>query len=124
MVKSAPNCLLCKIASGVIKADIFYRDDHILAIKDINPLTPGHLVVFSKNHYPLSQNMPPGERAYLFNKVITIAQKLKKETKTDSYNLLVFDGPHSEGLIPHRPHFHVVPRKQSDGLTIDPRSSS
>ena len=45
-----PNCIFCKIIAGEVEAKKYYEDDEFLAIYDINPITEGHLVVFSKNN--------------------------------------------------------------------------
>ena len=44
------DCLFCKIISKEIKADIVYEDDRLLAIKDINPAAPVHLLIIPKIH--------------------------------------------------------------------------
>lgn len=44
------DCLFCKIAAREIPADIVYEDDEVIAIKDINPQAPIHLLVIPKRH--------------------------------------------------------------------------
>jgi len=45
------DCLFCKIAAGEIEADILYKDDQILVLKDINPQAPVHLLVLPVEHH-------------------------------------------------------------------------
>lgn len=115
-------CVFCKIIKGEIKADFFFKGDAILAVKDIKPITLGHTVVFSKNHYTNTVNMPSKERAKLFNKAVTLAEKLKKELKAQGYNLLICQGQAAESGVPHRPHIHIIPRRAGDNFHIDPRN--
>jgi histidine triad (HIT) family protein len=44
------DCLFCKIVDGTIPAAIVYRDDHVVAFKDINPQSPTHILVIPVRH--------------------------------------------------------------------------
>ncbi|MEI7579595.1 MAG: HIT domain-containing protein [bacterium] len=46
-----PNCLFCKIASGVIPSYKIYETENFLAFLDIFPHTEGYTLVIPKNHY-------------------------------------------------------------------------
>jgi histidine triad (HIT) family protein len=47
---SKADCLFCKIVSGKIDADIVYRNDRVLAFRDINPQAPTHVLIVPRNH--------------------------------------------------------------------------
>jgi histidine triad (HIT) family protein len=44
------DCLFCRIIAGQIPAAIEYQDDRLVAIKDINPQAPMHLLVLPRQH--------------------------------------------------------------------------
>ncbi|MDD2802261.1 MAG: HIT domain-containing protein, partial [Methylococcales bacterium] len=44
------DCLFCKMVSGVIKPDVVYEDDSVLAFRDINPQAPVHILIIPKRH--------------------------------------------------------------------------
>ncbi|MEN6348515.1 MAG: histidine triad nucleotide-binding protein [Syntrophomonas sp.] len=44
------DCLFCKIANREIPAEVVYEDDKIIAIKDINPAAPIHILLIPKQH--------------------------------------------------------------------------
>ena len=46
------DCLFCKIVSGDIPATIVYRDDRLIAFKDINPQAPLHVLIIPRRHIP------------------------------------------------------------------------
>ncbi|MEP7357240.1 MAG: histidine triad nucleotide-binding protein [Anaerolineales bacterium] len=46
----APDCLFCKIIAGDIPAEIVFRDDQLIAIRDINPVAPVHLLLLPIRH--------------------------------------------------------------------------
>lgn len=50
-MKFDSNCIFCKIADGVIPSYKIYEDDDVLAFLDVNPVTYGHTLVISKEHY-------------------------------------------------------------------------
>ena len=115
------DCVFCKIIKGEIPAKKYYEDDNFLTIYDIHPISEGHLVVFSKNHYTNTKEMPDDEFKALFVKAKEIAEKETEELGTDGYNLLVCQGEAAQSSVPHRPHIHIIPRRLGDGLKIDPR---
>ena len=44
------DCVFCKIAAGEVPGDILYRDEDIVAFRDINPMAPVHLLVIPVKH--------------------------------------------------------------------------
>ena len=44
------DCLFCKIASRQIPSKLVYEDDRLVAIEDINPQAPLHVLVIPKLH--------------------------------------------------------------------------
>jgi histidine triad (HIT) family protein len=44
------DCLFCKIVAGQIPGAIVYRDDRVVAFKDINPQAPMHVLVVPTRH--------------------------------------------------------------------------
>ena len=44
------SCLFCKIIAGEIPAVKVYEDDQLIAVKDINPQAPMHVLVVPKRH--------------------------------------------------------------------------
>jgi len=47
---SANECLFCKIIAGDVPATIVHQDDRCIAIRDINPQAPTHILVISREH--------------------------------------------------------------------------
>jgi histidine triad (HIT) family protein len=115
------GCVFCKITKGEIPAKKYFEDDNFLAIYDINPISEGHLVIFSKNHYVNVLEMPDKEWQKMIILARDLAEKQIKEIKTDGYHLLINQGEAAQSGVPHRPHIHIIPRRFGDGLKIDPR---
>lgn len=108
------DCLFCKIIKGEIPAEIVYEDKETLALLDINPVNPGHVLVIPKQHFPdfLSAS---GET---IRTVISVTQKVAKAIcealDYEGFNLGVNSGEIAGQVIPHL-HLHIMPRKEGDG---------
>jgi len=46
----ADECIFCRIVRREIPATIVHEDDHCIAIRDINPQAPVHLVIITRDH--------------------------------------------------------------------------
>jgi histidine triad (HIT) family protein len=46
----ADDCLFCKIVAGEVPSDKVYEDDVAIAIRDINPQAPTHVLVITREH--------------------------------------------------------------------------
>jgi histidine triad (HIT) family protein len=44
------DCLFCKIVSGEIPGAIVYKDDRLVAFRDINPQAPMHVLIVPRRH--------------------------------------------------------------------------
>lgn len=44
------RCLFCRIAAGQAPATLVYEDDEMVAIRDVNPQAPAHLLVIPRRH--------------------------------------------------------------------------
>ncbi|MFL5680275.1 MAG: histidine triad nucleotide-binding protein [Chloroflexota bacterium] len=45
-----PGCLFCRIVAGELPATKVHEDDLVLAIRDINPVAPTHILLMPKSH--------------------------------------------------------------------------
>ncbi|MBI2208489.1 HIT domain-containing protein [Candidatus Woesearchaeota archaeon] len=45
------QCIFCQIISGNVQSRKIYEDGHVLAVLDINPANPGHILVMPREHY-------------------------------------------------------------------------
>ena len=44
------DCIFCKIALGEINSQKVYEDEKILALNDLNPIAPVHILIIPKEH--------------------------------------------------------------------------
>ncbi|MDD5031976.1 MAG: HIT family protein [Patescibacteria group bacterium] len=114
------DCIFCKIIAGVIPSFKVYEDEDILAFLDIAPVNPGHTLVVPKKHYANLEEIPEGELAKLAAAIKKVGKAVKDGLGVEGYNVMENNDPVSGQIIPHL-HFHIIPRKEGDGLKLWPQ---
>jgi len=109
------DCIFCKIVKGEVPADKVYEDDHSFAFLDISPVTAGHTLVIPKKHYVTIMDMEKED----LDKFMETVQKVSKaiEKYSEGVNLLQNNHEVAGQVVPHV-HFHVIPRRAGDGVSI------
>ena len=59
------DCLFCRIVSGEVPASIVHQDANLVAIKDINPQAPLHLLIISRQHIPTLNDLTSANDALI-----------------------------------------------------------
>jgi histidine triad (HIT) family protein len=108
------NCILCKIGQRKIDANIIDENENAIAFLDAFPLTAGHTLVITKNHYAKLQDVEFDEIGDLFRLAYKILPLIEKGTGVQGTLLAIHNGKDAGQEIPHV-HLHIVPRKPGDG---------
>jgi histidine triad (HIT) family protein len=112
------DCIFCKIVAGNIPSIKVYEDAHTLAFMDINPLTPGHLLVVPKPHFVNLFDIEEGVLLQTMAAVRKVALGQRQALGLDSLNLVQANGRWATQSVPHL-HFHLVPRRENDHAPLD-----
>jgi histidine triad (HIT) family protein len=112
------DCVFCRIAAGTLPSTKVYEDGSTLAIMDINPLTPGHLLVMPKAHIENLFDADEKAVADVMRMVTRIAKAIGRSLKPDGLNVLQANGRAAFQSVPHL-HFHLIPRRTDDGAGFD-----
>jgi histidine triad (HIT) family protein len=102
------DCLFCKICAGQIPATVTYRDDDVLAFKDISPKSPFHQLVIPLRHLP-SLTQARAEDAALLGKLMIVASRLAAEAgfADSGFRVIMNAGPDAGQTVPHV-HLHAM----------------
>jgi histidine triad (HIT) family protein len=73
-----PDCLFCKIAAGEIPAKLVHQDGDTIAIVDINPQAPTHLLVIPRKHIATVNDLGAEDEA-LVGKLLRLSARLAAE---------------------------------------------
>jgi len=113
-----PDCIFCKIVAGDADATMVFEDDTVVVFLDINPLTPGHMMVVPRAHLPALSDVDHQTGAHMFNTAQRMASALRKSgLRSDGVNLFYADGEAAFQEVFHA-HLHVFPRYQDDGFRL------
>jgi histidine triad (HIT) family protein len=112
------DCIFCKIASGEIPANIVFRNDTLVAIEDVNPQAPTHLLVLPVEHYEtLADAITAAGEKRVGGELFEVATRLGKERGgARGYRLVVNTGPDGGQTVGHL-HVHVLAGR---GMTWPP----
>lgn len=114
------DCIFCKIISGEIPCYKIYEDDYTLAFLDISNDIYGHTLVIPKKHV---KNILDCDLKTL-NRVMKTIKKVSnhyiKDCGFDGVNIINANNESAEQSVFHL-HFHIMPRKNNDGLKIYPK---
>lgn len=102
------DCLFCKIVAGEIPCTKVYEDKEILALNDINPKGPVHILFVPKKHYATLNEIPSSELS-IVSKIFGLVQKLAKEkgVAESGYRTLVNTNKNSGQVVFHV-HWHLI----------------
>lgn len=101
------NCLFCKIVKGEIPANIVYKDDDLLAFRDINPQAPEHILIIPRRHISRVEKLEKTDTE-LMGKLILAAKKIANELKlSKGYRLVFNNGPDAGQEVEHI-HLHLM----------------
>lgn len=113
-----PKCIFCRIVAGELPASRVFEDDVCLALMDVFPLRPGHVLVMPKTHGEHLADLSPALRAHLLETANRIAQALRRSALApDGIHFAVNEGRAAHQTVPHC-HIHVLPRRRGDLLGL------
>jgi len=96
-----------KIIAREIPAAIVYEDDLVLAIRDINPQAPVHVLMFPKKRVPRIAEATPDDHKLLGHILLKAAEVAKKLDLKSGYRLVINNGEDGGETVPHL-HVHIL----------------
>jgi histidine triad (HIT) family protein len=102
------DCLFCKIRDGQIPAAITYRDDHVLAFKDITPKAAFHQLVIPLRHVARLADAEPDDAALLGRLMLAGARLAKEAGHGETGFRVVMNSGKDAGQTVFHVHLHVL----------------
>ena len=103
------DCIFCNIILRKSKAAIIHENDKFICLMDKYPISEGHFLVISKNHYDNIFEMPLTKVEDLFKFAIKIGKTAKIVLNAKGINIGQNNGKVANQIVPHV-HVHVIPR--------------
>jgi histidine triad (HIT) family protein len=103
------GCPFCQRIAG---GEYDYADARNVTFQPLNPVTPGHFLVVSRQHITSAQASPAAAAS-----AMRYAADLANAMDLDACNLITSSGAAATQTVMHL-HVHVVPRRDGDGLVL------
>ena len=100
------DCLFCRIARGEAKADVVYRTPSLVAIRDINPQAPVHVLVIPVEHV---ETLTDSTDADFLGALMVAAAEVARRERIDvrGYRVVINNKAEAGQTVPHL-HVHVL----------------
>ncbi|NGP53303.1 histidine triad nucleotide-binding protein [Thioalkalivibrio sp. XN8] len=97
-----------KIIAGELPADFVYRDDRVVAFRDIHPQAPVHVLVIPVKPIPTADDIEDGD-AELIGRMFCVARDIARQEglAEDGYRLIINCKQHGGQEVDHL-HLHLV----------------
>ena len=112
------QCIFCQIASGKVASKKVYEDEHVVAVLDINPANPGHILLITKEHYVVMPQIPDDVVAHIGMVTKGLSHAVLRALKAQGTTIFVANGVTAGQRAQHF-MLHIIPRMEKDGVAID-----
>ncbi len=101
------DCLFCRIAAGEIPATKVHEDDLVLAIRDINPQAPTHVLVMPVAHVASAADLTDADGPLLGRLFAVVADLARQEGLDGGWRLVTNVGRDGGQSVDHL-HLHLL----------------
>lgn len=120
MSNSDADSLFQRMIDREIPADIVHEDERTIAVRDINPQAPTHVLVVPKTRYRNVAELAAGDPA-LLAELITVADRIAQDEEiAESGYRLLFNTNEDAGQTIFHVHLHLLGGESLGGLTGGP----
>ena len=99
------DCLFCRIVEGKIPATVVYEDDDVMAINDVFPRAPFHVLVVPRRHIARLSDL---DDEPLGGRLLQAVRRVARQGGVgENFRLVVNNGDHAGQTVWHL-HLHVL----------------
>ncbi len=102
------NCLFCQIIAGDISAELLHQDQRCIAIRDINPQAPTHVLVIPREHIESLNDASSKDEALLGHLLRVGARIANDEGHSESGYRTVINTGSGAGQSVFHLHVHIL----------------
>jgi histidine triad (HIT) family protein len=115
-----PNCIFCKIVRGEAPCHRVYEDERTIVFMDIFPVTDGHTLVVTKEHFENLFEADEDGLAAVARTSHRVAAAIKQELAPDGLMVFQLNGAAAGQTVFHY-HMHLLPRAAGEPLALASR---
>jgi histidine triad (HIT) family protein len=102
------HCIFCRIIGGEEMVSVVHEDERTIAFLDIQPMSRGHMLVVTKDHYETLFDLPEDLAAHCLAVARRLAPGLQKAMGAQALNLFSANGRAGGQDVMHF-HLHLIP---------------
>lgn len=99
--------LFQKIMDGEIPGQLEYEDDLCVALRDIDPQAPTHLLIIPRKPIPRVGEATAEDQATLGHLLLTAAELARKLNLENGFRIIINNGSDGGETVPHL-HVHLL----------------
>lgn len=111
------QCIFCQIIAGKVQSKKVYDDGNVIAVLDVNPANPGHILVMPKEHYSIMPQIPEEEIGHIFMVSKALSNASLRALEVQGSNIIVANGVAAGQRAQHF-MVHLIPRKENDSINF------
>ncbi len=101
------DTIFAKIIDGEIPAEKVYEDEHCIAINDISPQAPVHVLVIPKRGIEKLSDAEDGDQELLGHLMLAVGKITRQLGVSDAFRLIVNNGAGAGQTVFHL-HLHII----------------
>lgn len=105
---SQENCLFCKIIAGEIPSEKIYEDETCVAINDISPQAPTHILIIPREHFDSMDKAGAQHKETLGHLLLTCAQIAREKGFAENGYRTVINTNADGGQTVFHLHVHLL----------------
>jgi histidine triad (HIT) family protein len=110
----AEKTIFTRIIDGEIPGQFVYRDDDLVAIRDIHPAAPVHILVIPRKPIPSLAELEEGDAELLAKLMLAVSRIAREEGLERGYRVVINTGVEGGQTVPHL-HIHILGGRQLTG---------
>lgn len=102
------DCLFCKMAQGIMRPDVVYETERVLAFRDIHPQAKVHVLVIPKLHIPTLDDFPSDQPSLALELFQAVQEVARQEGLASGGYRTVINCRADAGQEVYHLHLHVM----------------
>ena len=103
------DCIFCKIANKELNSNVVFEDDMVIAIRDLDPKAPEHVLIIPKKHIASINEFQDLDKELAAHILVDVVQKVASKLNIDKsgYRVVINTGDDG-GQTVHHLHVHIL----------------
>jgi len=101
------QCLFCRVVADDLPSTVVHETPRTLAIRDLSPAAPTHVLVLPKDHYDDIAALAAADLSYVGEVFEAASEVARREGLTGGHRMITNTGRDSGQTVPHL-HVHVL----------------